>query len=263
MRSAGAIAFGLMIAWLATPANSQKEVVTQQGGGIAIMVVVVPPRQLDMCRAIELSRKFLAENKGRYILQLLYIGGDEGEAVRYSAGKGRSHSDYEYWKMLFNRHGESYTPLAVTTAMPGGVVMRWHDPRSGRRERVVIEGRDPLHFRAGAVEWEILHVAPVEIPLHDRDPGGEVFRVSFYLRTPTRLREHDVRSATLALRRRLGLRQIFVHAANEPWFLADPRFPVVYRFDASFRVPSHKEWMAAAGALCGINEEEIFCSGQY
>jgi hypothetical protein len=265
MKSTGIIILASAMVSLAIPVSAQKEVVAQEGGGIVHKVLVVPGPQLDERRALELSRQFLATNKGRYKLQVLYIGGDEGEAVRYSTGKGSIHSDYEYWKSLLKRHGESYTPLAETIALPGGAVMRWHDPRNGKRDRVVVEGRDPLRFRLGAVEFEILHVTPVEIPLYDRDPGGDVFRVRFYLRTPDRFTEQDVRRATVFLRRRLGLKERCVLVGREPWFLADPWFPVVYRFDASFRAPSKQEWLSSPEGFCmsARNMKGISCLGEY
>jgi hypothetical protein len=256
---------GVLTAFATTQAVAQKEVVAQEGGGIIEKVLVVPAAQLDERHALQISRQFLAKNKGRYKLQLLYIGGDEGEVVRYSIGKGSIHSDYEYWKSLHKRHGESQTPLALTTAMPGGAVLHWHDPRSGKRDRVVLEGHDTLRFRLGTVEFEILHVSTVEIPPYDRAPAGDVFRVSFYLRTAARFNKQDVRRATLFLQRRLGLKELCVLVSREPWFLADPWFPIVYRFDASFRAPSKQEWLASPVGFCmsGKYMNGISCTGEF
>jgi hypothetical protein len=245
------------------PANAQKVVFEQQGGGVVRRVLVVPPAELNLRRAVELSRRFLADNQGRYRLQLLYIGGDAGEAVRYSAGKSPLHIDYEYWRILFHRYGRSSTPLAEMLAMPGGATLRWHDPRSGQVDRVLLAGRDPLRLRLGAVEFEILHVAPVPLPEHEQVPGGEACRVHIHLRTQQRFKKSDVRRAMLFLRNRLRLTEITVQVRNETWFLVDYLFPVVYRFDRSFRAPSEKEWLAAPEGYCASSKKEIVCAGQY
>lgn len=243
---------------------AQQVVLNQRGGGVIDRAAVVSRGQLTRQFSEEASRRLLETSKGEFRILRFAIGTDERDVLRQVGGKGRMHVSYDSGKAIYERELklEPPGPLAETIAIGGSAVLRWRGP-GNEFGRVVLAGKDPLWIRAAGSLFEIIHFASIRQRPKLRDPPDEEYLVDYYLRTRDKLEKRKAEAVTRALIERVGLRQIGVHIAHDLWFIDDPFFPSIYRFEPLGLFPTPEEFRLRVGAYCGNFKGKIVCRGRY
>ncbi len=243
---------------------AQQVVLNHRGDGVIDRAAVVSASQLTRQFAEEMSRGLIETSNGEFRILRFAIGTDERDVLRQVGGKGRMHVSYDSGKAIYERELklEPTRPLAETIAIGNSAVLRWRGPGNEFR-RVVLAGKDPLWIRAAGSLFEIVHFASSPMRPELRDPPNEKYLVDYYLRTRNKLDRRTAEVVTRALIERVGLRQIGVHIAHDLWFVEDPLFPSLYRFEPLGPFPTPEEYRLRLSAYCGNFKGEIRCRGRY
>ncbi len=252
----------LCVAAVGAKAPAVGTVVDKQGAGVIERGIVVAPAQFTKLHVEQFSRDFIESNKGKFKILKLVIGLDERDVVHQMSGKGMFH--------VF--HGQSYiskyqaqlrmqAPVAETIVINGSAVMRWRDGQ-GRIERVVLGGTDPLLVRLSGSPFEILHITATKVPERYREPPEETFEIHYYVRASAPMKISTARDFTIDLIRRVGLKQIGVQFRYDKWFMDDPYFPTIYRFEPLGPVPTDQEYLKGPSVACtNSSKRGVRCGG--
>jgi hypothetical protein len=245
---------------LACPLSADAEEVyaEQRGAGVLARTVIVPPQQFTRAWAEQASRTFLAANKGSFrVLKLsIFVSGQD---TWRATGIGHTEVTYAVWERYYREYGAEPLPMAEAIAIDEAAVLRFRD-RSGRVERVVLIGSDPLLLDVEGTRIEILHLRFRTIPKIRQGQEVEPLGACFYVRTEAKLTPEFGIKATGILAARVRLQNVDVFFRKDAWFITAEDFPLVYPFEPQATPPSFGEYYASVTLVCVIEPDLISCS---
>jgi hypothetical protein len=126
-----------------------------QRPGVRLRTVKLAPKEPFTMKELERrSRAELSLAKRVRFVRVLFYGINGGADLPLPTD-----STFEHWKGLYESFSKSSYEVAELIAIDGNAVLRIHDS-AGNVEKRVLAGKDPLVYRVGNRDYEVLYFAP-------------------------------------------------------------------------------------------------------
>jgi hypothetical protein len=229
---------------------------------------VVSAASLGTDSAEVIARQCLAPYRGKKRVVSLLFGVDEMEVRRslyHQVAKSGADCDQDYsWLAAHIKStiqtGAPKRGLARVIMVGQNAVFSYRDS-SGVSERRLFGQRDPIRFRDGGTDYEILHVAVSEASeaVSPQLRQGAIF----FLRTSPRLSIRDCVAATRRLASQAGVGSVSVLFRRDPWFLERPEYPGFPAFVGGMKEITVGEYLTAPFVSCDVHPVfGLRCSGR-
>jgi hypothetical protein len=255
----------LLLILLAASVWSQIVIRDSKSARIIDRAIVVPRAEFTRERVDRLFRDFLSDNKKPYILLRLTVGVDEFEVARslwhspvapYAAASALEH---------LKRIGLPHGPIARLMARQASALASYRGTDGKLSEWVILGQRDPTMIKVLGVDCRLLHFHFVD--MHSRpgiapswDTTYPYFLTLYFQGTP-RVSARTCAALTRMFAKETGIREVSVKMRSDTWFLADPNYPDVYRFQPEIVLPNRLQLELRPSVSCGLNQGELKCSG--
>lgn len=244
------------------PALAQQLVGNQKDASFFAREITLRPGELTRQSAEMQARDFLSKYKRKFKILRLTMGIDQADVMRQVGGKGSMHVSYQEGVQMHVRSRDSVLrlPMAEMLSIGEGSVLRWRSSQ-GEMARIILYGEDSLRINIPGSLFEIKHIAASVLPPFLREVPHEQHLIHYYIVTPNRLSKDKAKLLTRHLVRVAGVRQIDVRLAQDIWFLDDPYFPAVYRFEPLGDIPNAETYRRRPTIYCSHIEGKIDCQG--
>ncbi len=217
---------------------------SEQDDGYALMRYRAEPRSITMegmkrlaslCRVALKSKQFAA----------IQIFSDRADKCLFLT-KGY-HLGYAGWDGLYRTCGHMPLQAGEIVSWRGGVVVRVRDV-TGKVQTRVLEGHNPLRFRHGRCNLDIVHFAlPRGMGSHKES------RINLYARVQRPITEVPVerwREVFRKLRGSLPFRIVGLDVRNDAWFISESYYPVIPPFVEGAPPPSFEAHLRSKTLEC-------------
>jgi hypothetical protein len=158
------------------------------------------------------------------------------------------HLRYAGWSGLYDVCARLPLQAGEIVSWRGGMVVRLRDA-TGKVQTTVLEGRNPLRFRHGRCDLDIIHFA---LP---RGMGNyKESRIAVYARVKKPVTELPVerwRELFREVRKSLPFRIVGLDVRNDAWFISDSYYPVIPPFVEGAPPPSLETHLRTKTLECG------------
>jgi hypothetical protein len=226
--------------------------------------IVVSRESLTEVLAERLANAFMREHSASRIVSLI-IGVDREQVLRshrgpvaiFDSASRDIHAnvarELEERKKALNSE-----PLARVIGFRGigSLVFRGH----GKVRQVTLGGdRDPAVFEAAGTQYQLLHM--------NLTRGGPAAKhycqlKLFWQSAGPELSISGFTGVLRQIRSWGGPSNIVASLRRDPWFLADPGFPVTPWFAQDLRFPDPLTWLSAPSLTCSFEGNRLTCGGE-
>jgi hypothetical protein len=247
---------------------SQSVFMDQDAAGIVNRAIIIPRQQFNRTHVEALCRSFLKEHEGNYKLLRLLIGTDEFDLARslyHSINRPlTAKSALEDLK----KFGLPKQPIARLFARGGRALVSYIGPDGKFDEWLLLGASDPTSIKLGDVTCRLLHLhfsGPEYAMRKDFVPKGppkDPYVVDLYFQCGPRVSATNAATLTRMFAKELGRENVTVHTRSDTWFVEDPQFPDVYRFQRQIVVPMLYEALGRPSVSCSVGGPRgLGCAG--
>jgi hypothetical protein len=209
--------------------------------------IALSPREFSETRVKALASRMLSAASTRKLISIVYVP-DTPESFR-GASFATEVDSFKWWRHQYEWIVDYSMPVAKMTLIDGDGVLEFRDSH-GRESRTVLCGSDPLRFRRGGVNYEIVGI---------HREGGEVMPViELLIRTDRVVEEDGAKTLAQEYRTRLGVRNVWFWFRTDCWFANQYFYPT---FKGCGSPPSEEEYRRAAAVGCYVTGAGIRCTG--
>jgi hypothetical protein len=223
---------------------------------------VVLPLQFDDEALMTLAERFLARFKG-VPFATMYVGTEWQYTMSYPF-KGPDHTSLEGWFNLVRRRFQEGlappTPLAEVNILSQQAILRIR--ASGKVRRLWLTGDDPLIFRVGSTEYEILeyfarpYVPPAKRPIYEVKCADCVSSIVVFVRCRSGVNPSHEAAIQRIFQAKTRQADVFVVVGPDHYFVRESDFPLLYAFEEEVRIPTPGELKARKSFVVFIPRKE-------
>ncbi len=256
----------LLLVW-PMAVRAQIVLADQNAAGIVNRAFTIPKQQFDRSHVESLCRAFLDEHKGQYRLLRLLIGTDEVDLARSLYHSINRRVTEQSALEDLKKFGLPKQPIARLFARGGNALLSYVGPDGKFDEWLLAGATDPTKIKVGEVSCRLLHfvfVGPQYAMRKDYvvtkrpDPYG----LDLYFQCGPQVSATNAAILVRMFAKELGLHGVSVHTRSDAWFLADPNYPDVYRFQREIVLPRLYEALGRPSVTCSVGGPKgLGCAG--
>jgi hypothetical protein len=254
----------LLLILFAVSVCAQVIIRDSKSAGIIDRAIVVPRAEFSRERVDRLCRDFLSGQKKPYALLRLTVGVDQSEVAR-SLWHGQLLLTAQSSLDDLKRIGLPNGPIARLIARQGSALVSYRGTDGKLSEWVILGQRDPTMIKVLGVDCRLLHFHFVD--MHSRPgiaPSWDTtypYFLTLYFQGAPKVSARTCAALTRMFARETGIRLVSIKMRSDTWFLGDPNYPDVYRFQPEVVLPNWLQLELRPSVSCGLHQGELECSG--
>jgi hypothetical protein len=198
-------------------------------GGVVQKRVLINSSDFNAEELKPIANRILRSDPGRRVSKIA-LGVDLFEGPSFITPRQGFHWPFELWIHLFRTLSPPMDAYAEVWKLSSGTGLALRN-RSGRIDHTVITGSNPFEMRWKDLDLKILYLA-VHQPGRGVKGRGPSPAVRVFVESPRTLSSIEAVGVTKEVKAKIGLQNIEVVLADNPWFTDDVYYPVYNRLAA-------------------------------
>lgn len=211
--------------------------------------ILLAPEEFNPDNAEALSRAFLQSHSDAMLVKF-QIATEKYQAYQVPKSPMATVSS---WLRSFERLAPLHWETAESVSLADSAVMRIRD-KTGKINRVILKGEDPLFIATDSADYEILHLDLA------RAPAGHLANLRVFLRALGPLDARSGEDVVRLLVRKLAFQRMTVTLRADPWFATEVGFPDYHPFSHGKQPPTQSQYDASPTVYCSYFSGKVVCS---